>query len=267
MRPMEALTWASFAANAAFAAAHGVLGFASHSWWLITLSVYYALLSTMRFALLRIENRDADRFVRRFTGGMLIAISVCFAGTVILCAERERGVRHHEILMIAIALYAFIKAALGIVNLVKAIRHPSSICLCLRNISFEDALMSICSSQRSMLVSFGDMAPQDIVLFNILTGSGACIIVFLLGLNLIGGRRTTMVKSKIITASKAISEKAARSYQKIEKTVVDSYRKVEEKVTGGYTKIEDKFVDHYLTREGETVEEAKARLKKEKNDL
>ena len=32
----------------------------------------------------------------------------------------------------------------------------------------------------------------------------------------------------------------------------------------GYTKIEDKFVDAYLTKDGETVEEAKARLKKER---
>ena len=31
----------------------------------------------------------------------------------------------------------------------------------------------------------------------------------------------------------------------------------------GYTKIEDKFIDTYLTKEGETLEEAKARLKKE----
>ena len=30
-----------------------------------------------------------------------------------------------------------------------------------------------------------------------------------------------------------------------------------------FTKIEDKFVDAYLTKDGETVEEAKARLKKE----
>ena len=35
-------------------------------------------------------------------------------------------------------------------------------------------------------------------------------------------------------------------------------------VVEGYTKIEDKFVDAYLTKDGETVEEAKARLKKNK---
>ncbi len=31
------------------------------------------------------------------------------------------------------------------------------------------------------------------------------------------------------------------------------------------TKIEDAFIDHYLTKDGETVEEAKARLKGEHN--
>jgi hypothetical protein len=34
----------------------------------------------------------------------------------------------------------------------------------------------------------------------------------------------------------------------------------------GYTKIEDGFVDRYLTKEGETIEEAKARLKKEQKE-
>lgn len=48
-----------------------------------------------------------------------------------------------------------------------------------------------------------------------------------------------MAKSKLVKAS-----------EKIEKTVV-----------GTYKKIENKFVDSYLTREGETVEDAKKRLK------
>ena len=34
-------------------------------------------------------------------------------------------------------------------------------------------------------------------------------------------------------------------------------------VVGAYTRIEDRFVDRYLRREDESVEEAKARLKKE----
>lgn len=38
---------------------------------------------------------------------------------------------------------------------------------------------------------------------------------------------------------------------------------MEETVVEGYIKIEDRFVGQYLTKDGETVEEAKARLKKE----
>jgi uncharacterized protein YutE (UPF0331/DUF86 family) len=43
---------------------------------------------------------------------------------------------------------------------------------------------------------------------------------------------------------------------------VDGYKKIEKAVVTGYTKIEDKFVDSFLTKDGETVEEAKERLKK-----
>ena len=42
---------------------------------------------------------------------------------------------------------------------------------------------------------------------------------------------------------------------------IGSYKKIEDTVVGGYQKIEDGFVDRYLTHEGESVEEAKARLK------
>ena len=61
-----------------------------------------------------------------------------------------------------------------------------------------------------------------------------------------------MAKSKIVTANEKIAEK-----------VVETYEKVEDAVVGGYTKIEDAFVDRYLTRDGETVQEAKERLRKQ----
>lgn len=62
--------------------------------------------------------------------------------------------------------------------------------------------------------------------------------------------------------------------QKIEDTVTGSYKKIEDKVTGSYKKIEDtvvfkyneiesKFVGKFLTKDNETIEEAKARIKKE----
>ncbi|MBQ8523616.1 MAG: hypothetical protein IJ457_03235 [Clostridia bacterium] len=62
-----------------------------------------------------------------------------------------------------------------------------------------------------------------------------------------------MAKSKIVKANEKIAEAVTGTYKKIEKGVV-----------AGYTKLEDKFVDAYLTKDGETVEEAKARLKEKK---
>ena len=45
--------------------------------------------------------------------------------------------------------------------------------------------------------------------------------------------------------------------------IVDANKKIENAVVGGYKKVEDKFVDTFLKQDGETIEEAKARLKKE----
>ena len=82
-----------------------------------------------------------------------------------------------------------------------------------------------------------------------------------LGINLIGGKRVNMAKSKIVEVNEKIAEAVTGGYKKIEKGVVDGYKKIEKGVVSGYTKIEDKFVDRYLTREDETVEQAKERLK------
>ena len=54
---------------------------------------------------------------------------------------------------------------------------------------------------------------------------------------------------------------------KIEETVVDGYKKIENTVVGGYKKVEDKFVDKFLRKDGETIKEAKERIKNEQQEL
>ena len=72
-----------------------------------------------------------------------------------------------------------------------------------------------------------------------------------------------MAKSKLVKANEKIAETVTDGFKKISDTVVDGYKKIEDGVVDGYKKIEDGFVDRYLTKDGETVEEAKARIKKE----
>ena len=259
---LTSLTLLSLAFNLTYAVYNAVLGFISHSWWFVTLSVYYAVLGVMRFAVLQIKRKsETEIFAKKFTGFCFLFLSVCLVGTVILSVTDNRGTKHNEIVMITIALYTFTKVVLGIINLVKSKKYSSPAFKTLRNISFADALVSVFSLQRSMLVTFEGMSEGEIVLFNILTGSGVCLMVFVLGINLIGGKRIEMAKSKIVNATEKIADGVVGSYKKIEQGVVDGYKKIEQGVVEGYTKIEDRFVDRYLTREGETVEEAKERLK------
>ncbi len=168
--------------NVAFGAYHLVFGIVSGSWWLLTLGSYYLILSIVRFAVLRTKSKE--RFIAKFTGWMLMALSITLVGTVVLSAVRDRGHEFHMIVMIAMAAYAFTKITLATIKLVKSRRSTSATLITLRNISLADAFVSIFALQRSMLVSFEGMTETEILIMNATLGSAVCIIVFLLGLNL-----------------------------------------------------------------------------------
>lgn len=72
--------------------------------------------------------------------------------------------------------------------------------------------------------------------------------------------------SKLTETNEKIANGVTEGFQKIEKGVVEGYKKIESGVVEGFEKISDKFVDKFLTKEGETVEEAKARLEQEQKD-
>lgn len=75
-----------------------------------------------------------------------------------------------------------------------------------------------------------------------------------------------MAKSKLVKLNEKIAEGVVSGYQKIEHGVVDGYQKIERGVVEGFTKVADGFVDEFLTREGESVEDAKRRLAQEQAD-
>jgi len=247
--------YTSLAFNVAYALGNCIIGFLAHSWWFITVGAYYTVLAITRFSVLQVKRKangsyDTELFARRITGILLVVLSFCIVGVNIMSAVKDRGTAFHKIVMITIATYTFTKITISIIGMVKAKRSASPALKTLRNISLADACVSIYTMQRSMLVSFPGMESAEILLLNIFTGTAVWIVALLLGINLIGGKYTDMAKSKIVKANEKIAE-----------TVIGGYKKIEKGVVGGYTKIEDKFVDAYLTKDGETVEEAKARLK------
>ncbi|MBO5324150.1 MAG: hypothetical protein J6A88_08655 [Oscillospiraceae bacterium] len=59
---------------------------------------------------------------------------------------------------------------------------------------------------------------------------------------------------------KKIEQGVVTGYKKIENGVVGGYKKIETGVVDGFGKVVDKCVEVLFAKEGESVEEAKARL-------
>ena len=176
-----------FSINLLYALYNGVLGIISHSIWFLSLCAYYTILSSMRFGIIMQDRRNisTENFITRFCGIMLIVLAFVLSGSVYLSLTNDVAVKHQEIMMITIATYTFYKAAIAIVNTVKIRRKNSLLLSTIRSISCADAVVSILSLQRSMLVSFGEMERYRIYMMNILTGAGVFIIIISLGIGMI----------------------------------------------------------------------------------
>ena len=71
---------------------------------------------------------------------------------------------------------------------------------------------------------------------------------------------TEAAAKEVVSGYKKIEEGVVAGYKKIEDGVVTGYKKIETGVVEGFGKVVDKCVEVLFTKEGKTVEEAKARL-------
>lgn len=71
------------------------------------------------------------------------------------------------------------------------------------------------------------------------------------------------VVEEVVTGYKKIEKGVVDGYKKIENGVVTGYKKIETGVVEGFQKVSDKCVEVLFAHDGETVEEAKKRLRGE----
>ncbi len=197
---------ASFALNVGYAIYNGVLGLLYGSLWFLSLCAYYIILSVMRFAAVsygrknRLKGeRQSEVFVMRFTGVMLMLLSLVLSASVSYSLSHEVEKANGTIVMITIATYTFYKVILAFVNAVKTAKHHVPLLTTIRNISCADAAASVLSLQRSMLVSFEGKSLSGIKRMNTVTGIFVCLFVFGLGLimtiGILGGKRNGKIKN------------------------------------------------------------------------
>lgn len=178
------ITTASFLFNGAYAIGNFSLGFINDSYWFITMGAYFLTLCLARIgcaSALRSKN-EKKIYVSRLVGLLFIILCIVLAGSVILSDRLDVVKPMGKIIMIAIAAFTTAKTTVAAVNIVKARKSGNAIWVAIRNISCADAAASILTMQRTMLVTFGEMALYTVRLMNILTGAGVCIFVLALGI-------------------------------------------------------------------------------------
>ena len=75
------------------------------------------------------------------------------------------------------------------------------------------------------------------------------------------------VADTVKSSYQKVEDGVVKGYKTIENGVVSGYTAVQDGVVEGFTRISDAFVKKFLMREGETLEEAKARIAREEEEL
>ena len=72
-----------------------------------------------------------------------------------------------------------------------------------------------------------------------------------------------MAKSKLVKISHSMENVVLDDYKQIEDFFVTHYKQIENFFVTGYEKLSNQFVDYFLTKDNESIKEAKTRLKNE----
>ena len=163
------------------------------SLWLGAIGMYYAVLSLLRFILLRGARRmsrlDEHRAYRRTALAMLV-LTVCMGAIITQTVIENRSYDYAGVLIYAFALYAFTRIVSASVTLVKHWRTESEVLAASRCLSLACAMMSIMALQTALLNRFGeDIAFRRTA--NSLTGLAITLIMLAMsGAMLMRGRKT-----------------------------------------------------------------------------
>ena len=76
-----------------------------------------------------------------------------------------------------------------------------------------------------------------------------------------------MNKDTLKTAMQQIENGVVNGYKAIENGVVSGYTAIQDGVVSGFTKVSDAFIMKFFARQGETFEQAKARMQAEEEKL
>lgn len=174
----------SLAIDALWAVANLTAGVLEASVWLITLGVYYMLLSLMRgvvMSRMRSSLMQGDAVAMRVCGIAMIASALALSGIVTLTMKGQGGFSYDGYFIYAVAAFAFYSLTIAVVNYVRSRNASTEMERMLARINLSVALVSMFALEAAMFVEFGTAQDSDArFILSVLTGAVvAAALVFM----------------------------------------------------------------------------------------
>ena len=177
----------SFIINIGFAVFQGVIAILSRSIWYGALATYYVAISCIRGGLVLASRKKKTLKEKLITyrncGISLFVLNSSLIAALVQMVVANETFKYGEILIYVVALYAFYKLTISIINLFKAHKHNDFIVSSIKFIGFADALVSILTLQTAMFQSFG--SGFNPALYNALTGGAVSLTIIGMGIFII----------------------------------------------------------------------------------
>lgn len=175
------------AVSVLYALFRGVAAVVYGSVWFGAISVYYIILSVIRFALAgnlcaaRKQETAAQRLIKeyqgyRFCGYMMFILNVGMTGMVIQMIRDNRHYEYPGFIIYASAAYTFYLAIAATVNVFKLKRLNSPLFSAAKSLTFVGALMSVMALQTAMISRFGEGEEIFRQVLNTATGTVICAL-------------------------------------------------------------------------------------------
>ena len=190
--------------NISYAVFQIVLGVVHSSLWYYSLGVYYALLSLMRFFVVRYDRREKsmgdtrDRSICITVGVMLLVMTLVLSGVILHMIVLGITIVHHEITTIAMAAYTFTALTMAIVEIARHRGERSVVFFVSKHISLVSALVSIITLENAMITAFGgeEMADFSRIMTGA-TGGVICAVIAIIAIIIIKNANKELQKLNI----------------------------------------------------------------------
>lgn len=176
-----------FVLNILYVALIGVLAIITHSFWYISIAVYYLILILMKTTVFksRRKNKNLTNQIKayRACGIMFILLTIAFSGVIVLVYKSNNFFEYAGLMIYVVATFTFYKLSLAIYNIFKARKQDQIYVENIRNINLASALISIVALQVAMFQAFSPELNSGFA--NALTGAGVSLIIMTLGVLMI----------------------------------------------------------------------------------